>query len=177
MEAELETLRLQVEQLTTALESRIVIEQAKGILRERLGCSIDDAFAILRYGARSSRTNIHELAARVVADRTTPGPIAVAIARSSRWKAASMRERAEAQRAHAEELDAAIREQQEHLAWLEARSAGAARGRAYPAGTKRSSVSQRKAAANAAPAIDAGRAGPSARSKKLRPAGATRTST
>jgi AmiR/NasT family two-component response regulator len=71
-------------QLRIALESRIVIEQAKGILRERLGLEIDDAFALLRDAARSSRSNLHELAARVVTDPTTPGAVAAALGRQAR---------------------------------------------------------------------------------------------
>ena len=64
-------------QLQTALDSRIVIEQAKGILSERPGVSVDEAFKVLRGGARSHRMRIHELAARVVDSRTTPPEIRV----------------------------------------------------------------------------------------------------
>ena len=54
-------------QLERALESRIVIEQAKGILAERHGIGIDDAFALLRRTARRRRENIHAVAAEVTA--------------------------------------------------------------------------------------------------------------
>jgi hypothetical protein len=87
-----------VEQLQTALESRIVIEQAKGVLAERFKLTVDDAFLLLRYAARSSRTKIHEVAQEVVTTRSTPRPIAIAIARQQRWRAVSQRERAEAHR-------------------------------------------------------------------------------
>ena len=62
-------------QLQTALNSRIVIEQAKGILAERHGLSCDEAFELLRRGARSSRLRIHDLAAATVASRVTPAEI------------------------------------------------------------------------------------------------------
>ena len=55
------------EQLETALESRIVIEQAKGVLAERYGISPDAAFVRLRAAARSNRMKLHALAAAVVA--------------------------------------------------------------------------------------------------------------
>jgi hypothetical protein len=57
-------------QLQTALESRVVIEQAKGVLAERLALSPDEAFEILRSSARSSGRKIHALAQDVVESRT-----------------------------------------------------------------------------------------------------------
>jgi hypothetical protein len=87
-----------VEQLQTALESRIVIEQAKGVLAERFKLTVDDAFLLLRYAARSSRTKLHDVAHEVVTSSSTPRPIAVAIARQQRWRAVGQRERAEAHR-------------------------------------------------------------------------------
>jgi len=95
---ELTELRARVRQLQTALETRIVVEQAKGMLAERFRMSIDDAFLLLRYAARSSRTNLHELAELVVTSPSTPHPISVATARQQRWRAAGQRERAEAHR-------------------------------------------------------------------------------
>jgi AmiR/NasT family two-component response regulator len=63
-------------QLRHALDSRIVIEQAKGILAERFSLAIDDAFELLRHASRSNRIRIHELAGRVVASRETQPEIA-----------------------------------------------------------------------------------------------------
>ena len=45
-------------QLEYALESRIVIEQAKGILAERLGLGVEEAFDVLRYAARTARIRL-----------------------------------------------------------------------------------------------------------------------
>jgi hypothetical protein len=59
-------------QLQHALQSRIVIEQAKGVLAERYAIDADDAFEALRRTARSKRIKLHDLAADVVAARTTP---------------------------------------------------------------------------------------------------------
>jgi ANTAR domain len=65
-------------QLQEALDSRIVIEQAKGILAERYRIDVDDAFRILRRAARSNRMRIHDLAARVVSSPQTPPEFGVA---------------------------------------------------------------------------------------------------
>ena len=62
-------------QLRTALESRIVIEQAKGVLAERFGLGVEEAFELLRRAARNHRMSIHALAGRVVAARETPHEI------------------------------------------------------------------------------------------------------
>jgi hypothetical protein len=101
---ELELALEKVAQLEYALQSRIIIEQAKGILAERLGVGVDTAFGILRHAARSHRMKLHDVAARVVHERLTPAPVVVAIAREARLRAGWMREHAEAQRARMEEL-------------------------------------------------------------------------
>lgn len=53
-------------QLEAALVSRVVIEQAKGVLAERHGIGVDEAFERLRREARSTRRKIHDVAAEVV---------------------------------------------------------------------------------------------------------------
>jgi transcriptional regulator with GAF, ATPase, and Fis domain len=50
------------EQLQTALNSRVVIEQAKGKLAERLGVDMDQAFGLLRVCARTRNRRLSELA-------------------------------------------------------------------------------------------------------------------
>ena len=67
-------------QLEHALESRVVIEQAKGVLAERYALPVDDAFGLLRRAARSQRVRIHDLAREVVESRTTPISIAALVA-------------------------------------------------------------------------------------------------
>lgn len=52
--------------LQTALNSRIAIEQAKGILAARRRCSIDDAFEVMRRYARNHNLRLHDLACAVV---------------------------------------------------------------------------------------------------------------
>jgi hypothetical protein len=54
------------EQLQTALNSRILIEQAKGVLAERLRLDVAEAFALLRSGARSQSRRLTELAQAIV---------------------------------------------------------------------------------------------------------------
>lgn len=69
---ELEELRRRTAQLEHALASRILIEQAKGILAERWGITVDEAFDRLRRAARSNRMNLHVLSAEVVRCPETP---------------------------------------------------------------------------------------------------------
>ena len=88
---EVTELQARVAQLQTALETRILVEQSKGILAERFKLSVDDSFLLLRYAARSSRTNIHELAHEIVVKGTTPRSITVAMARQQRWRDAGHR--------------------------------------------------------------------------------------
>lgn len=54
------------EQLEQALQSRVAIEQAKGVLAERLHIDVDAAFALLRGFARNRNEHIADVAGRVV---------------------------------------------------------------------------------------------------------------
>jgi hypothetical protein len=65
-QAELLTIQLQ-----TALHSRVTIEQAKGMLAERLQISVDEAFNLLRQHARSNNLRLSDLAREVAQGSTT----------------------------------------------------------------------------------------------------------
>ncbi|HLY85188.1 MAG TPA: ANTAR domain-containing protein [Gaiellaceae bacterium] len=56
-----------VAQLETALQSRVVIEQAKGVIARTLGVSTDQAFSLLRKAARDKGAKLHDLAATIAA--------------------------------------------------------------------------------------------------------------
>ena len=58
-------------QLQAALNSRVVIEQAKGMLSEYLSVTVSDAFELLRKYAREHNRKLSEVASDVV-DRTIP---------------------------------------------------------------------------------------------------------
>jgi GAF domain-containing protein len=54
------------EQLETALHSRVLIEQAKGVLAERLRLEMAEAFTLLRNSARSRNRRLADLAQAIV---------------------------------------------------------------------------------------------------------------
>jgi transcriptional regulator with GAF, ATPase, and Fis domain len=65
------------EQLQTALNSRVIIEQAKGKLAERLGLDMDQAFTLLRGQARARNLRLSDLAqAFIDGSETLTGPTA-----------------------------------------------------------------------------------------------------
>jgi GAF domain-containing protein len=55
------------EQLQSALNSRVLIEQAKGVVAHGAGVTIDESFDLIRGYARSNRLGISDVAARLVA--------------------------------------------------------------------------------------------------------------
>lgn len=56
-----------VGQLQTALDTRIVLEQAKGVLAERMKVDLPIAFQFLRNTARKEQLPIHKVASQIVA--------------------------------------------------------------------------------------------------------------
>jgi AmiR/NasT family two-component response regulator len=63
-------------QLEGALDSRVVIEQAKGVLAARHEIDLQTAFDVLRRGARSHQLKLRVLAERVITEPATPREIA-----------------------------------------------------------------------------------------------------
>jgi transcriptional regulator with GAF, ATPase, and Fis domain len=57
------------EQLQSALNSRVIIEQAKGVIAERRQLDMDQSFTLLRSTARSSNRRLSDLA-RAIVDRS-----------------------------------------------------------------------------------------------------------
>jgi GAF domain-containing protein len=62
------------EQLQAALNSRVMIEQAKGKLAERLSLDMDRAFTMLREYARNTNQHLTDVARAFVADATAEFP-------------------------------------------------------------------------------------------------------
>ena len=57
--------------LQSALDSRVLIDQAKGVLMERHGLDDDAAFTRLRRLARASSRRVVDVAREIIADRRT----------------------------------------------------------------------------------------------------------
>ncbi|WP_055697502.1 MULTISPECIES: GAF and ANTAR domain-containing protein [Streptomyces] len=67
-------LRARNRQLETALDSRVLIEQTKGLLAERLDLTPDNAFDLLRRHARSHQMKITDLARLILTGPPNSGP-------------------------------------------------------------------------------------------------------
>ena len=68
--------RTSTSHLQVALDSRVVIEQAKGIIAERNKVTVDDAFALLRAFARNHNRLLSETAGQVVDGTLQPETLA-----------------------------------------------------------------------------------------------------
>ena len=68
-------------QLEHALQSRIAIEQAKGIIAERCRLDPEGAFEVIRRAARTHRMPIRDLIARIRPGEPTPPEIEDALRR------------------------------------------------------------------------------------------------
>ncbi|MFH8409128.1 ANTAR domain-containing protein [Streptomyces sp. NPDC018019] len=73
---DLQGLRKRTGQLQTALDSRVVIEQAKGMLAERLNRTPDEAFTLMRHYARAHQRRLTEVARRIISGPADTGPFA-----------------------------------------------------------------------------------------------------
>jgi AmiR/NasT family two-component response regulator len=56
------------EQLQGALNSRVIIEQAKGAVAQHLGVSVDEAFTLIRGYARGNNRKLGDVARAVIAN-------------------------------------------------------------------------------------------------------------
>jgi GAF domain-containing protein len=61
------------EQLSTALNSRVVIEQAKGVISERTGIDVAEAFSRLRTYARNTNLRLTDVAQAAIDGTLDPG--------------------------------------------------------------------------------------------------------
>ena len=59
-------------QLEHALESRVAIEQAKGIVAERYGLGLEEAFELIRRAARTHRVKLHDVVRAIGPGIDTP---------------------------------------------------------------------------------------------------------
>lgn len=73
--------RLLNEQLSIALDSRVVIEQAKGVISERTGIDLAESFAMLRTYARSHNLRLTDVAQSAVDGTLDPSAWAGAVRR------------------------------------------------------------------------------------------------
>lgn len=67
-------------QLRSALAGRVVVEQAKGFLRESVNVSVEDAFRLLRTYAHTNNEHLTEVARRLMSDRAARPELVAAMA-------------------------------------------------------------------------------------------------
>jgi hypothetical protein len=66
-------------QLEHALQSRVAIEQAKGIVAERYGLELEEAFELIRRAARTNRMKLHDLVRAIRPGTETPDELAAVL--------------------------------------------------------------------------------------------------
>jgi AmiR/NasT family two-component response regulator len=66
-------------QLEHALKSRVAIEQAKGVVAERYGLELDEAFQLIRRAARANRMKLQDLVAAIKPGLPSPPELLAAI--------------------------------------------------------------------------------------------------
>lgn len=67
-------------QLEHALQSRVAIEQAKGIVAERYGLEPDEAFQLIRRAARANRIKLDDLARAIQPGKKSPPELTATLA-------------------------------------------------------------------------------------------------
>jgi AmiR/NasT family two-component response regulator len=65
------------EQLQTALNSRVVIEQAKGVLAQHAGVDMNEAFDLLRRYVRANNLRLADVARRLTVGGLDPAVLLV----------------------------------------------------------------------------------------------------
>ena len=63
-------------QLEHALQSRVAIEQAKGIVAERYGVSVEEAFQLIRRAARTHRMKLRDIVRAIEPGQESPPELA-----------------------------------------------------------------------------------------------------
>jgi hypothetical protein len=69
-----------IPQLRSALARRVIVEQAKGFLRERLEVSVEEAFGLLRTYARRQNQHLTDVARRLLTERQSRPEMLAALA-------------------------------------------------------------------------------------------------
>lgn len=67
-----------VQDVEEALDRRLVLGQAQGILMERLNLTPEQAFAFMSRASQNTNTSVHEVAAELVRTRLVPSTIPAA---------------------------------------------------------------------------------------------------
>lgn len=67
-------------QLEHALQSRVAIEQAKGIVAERYGLDLEEAFQLIRRAARTHRMKLHDLVQAIQPGERSPHELTAVLA-------------------------------------------------------------------------------------------------
>jgi hypothetical protein len=71
-------------QLEHALQSRVAIEQAKGVLAERYGMGAEQAFEVIRHAARAQRMKLHDLVRSIRPGEPTPPEVETVLSNRGR---------------------------------------------------------------------------------------------
>lgn len=71
-------------QLEQALQSRVAIEQAKGIVAERYGLEPDEAFVLIRQAARTHRMKLRALVQAIRPGAPTPAELTAVLRETGR---------------------------------------------------------------------------------------------
>lgn len=71
-------------QLEHALQSRVAIEQAKGVVAERYDLDLEEAFQLIRRAARANRMKLHDLVAAIKPGQPSPPELLAAVSGEQR---------------------------------------------------------------------------------------------